>query len=229
MAVRADQRQLPDRLVEVTCDCPHTRLGGKQPVRVERQRRVVAGGGHAPIIGDGAEWGNLDPRWGGVRRPGSHFSLPPPGVRRHTVTMRTMARQLNARRTGSRGSATARVPRGCRRSWRCSAGCSPSSCRRARDERAAPPAAVKTTAATPREAEARGEAGSRCVEIEVTGVGAYDPEGDKSENGGDARLATDGIATTAWKSEHYRIDVPEVRRRARPRCGQAGARRRESS
>ena len=33
---------------------------------------------------------------------------------------------------------------------------------------------------------------------------AYDPEGDKSENGGDARLATDGIATTAWKSEHYR-------------------------
>ena len=28
----------------------------------------------------------------------------------------------------------------------------------------------------------------------VTGVGAYDPEGDKSENGGDARLATDGNA-----------------------------------
>jgi hypothetical protein len=40
--------------------------------------------------------------------------------------------------------------------------------------------------------------------IVVTGVGAYDPEGDKSENGGDAHLATDGNAKTAWKSEHYR-------------------------
>jgi F5/8 type C domain len=40
--------------------------------------------------------------------------------------------------------------------------------------------------------------------IVVTGVGAYDPEGDQSENGGDARLATDGNATTAWKTEHYR-------------------------
>ena len=42
------------------------------------------------------------------------------------------------------------------------------------------------------------------VKIAVTGVGAYDPDGDKSENGQDAGLATDGIATTAWKSEHYR-------------------------
>ena len=42
------------------------------------------------------------------------------------------------------------------------------------------------------------------VKIVVTGVGAYDPDGDKSENGQDAGLATDGIATTAWKSEHYR-------------------------
>jgi hypothetical protein len=40
--------------------------------------------------------------------------------------------------------------------------------------------------------------------IVVTGVGAYDPEGDKSENGGDARLATDGNPKTAWKTEHYR-------------------------
>ena len=38
----------------------------------------------------------------------------------------------------------------------------------------------------------------------MTGVGAYDPEGDRSENGGDARLATDGNAKTAWKTEHYR-------------------------
>ena len=44
----------------------------------------------------------------------------------------------------------------------------------------------------------------QATRIVVTGVGAYDPEGDQSENGGDARLATDGNAKTAWKSEHYR-------------------------
>ena len=38
----------------------------------------------------------------------------------------------------------------------------------------------------------------------ATGVGAYDPEGDRSENDGDARLATDGNRATAWKSERYR-------------------------
>ena len=42
------------------------------------------------------------------------------------------------------------------------------------------------------------------VRISVTGVGAYDPEGDRSENGGDAPLATDGNPATAWKSERYR-------------------------
>ena len=42
------------------------------------------------------------------------------------------------------------------------------------------------------------------VKIAVTGVGAYDPEGDQSENGGDAGLATDGNRATAWKSERYR-------------------------
>jgi len=36
----------------------------------------------------------------------------------------------------------------------------------------------------------------QATRIVVTGVGAYDPEGDQSENGGNA--------TTAWKSEHYR-------------------------
>ena len=38
----------------------------------------------------------------------------------------------------------------------------------------------------------------------MTGVGAYDPDGDRSENGGDAPLATDGNPATAWKSERYR-------------------------
>ena len=42
------------------------------------------------------------------------------------------------------------------------------------------------------------------VKIVVTGVGAYDPEGDRSENDSAAGLATDGIASTAWKTEHYR-------------------------
>ncbi len=42
------------------------------------------------------------------------------------------------------------------------------------------------------------------VAIPVSGVGAYDPEGDQSENGGSAGLATDGNPGTAWKSERYR-------------------------
>ena len=42
------------------------------------------------------------------------------------------------------------------------------------------------------------------VTIDVAGIGAYDPAGDGTENDGDARLATDGNAATAWKSERYR-------------------------
>jgi hypothetical protein len=42
------------------------------------------------------------------------------------------------------------------------------------------------------------------VKIVVTGVGAYDPEGDRTENDGQAGLATDGNPATAWKSERYR-------------------------
>ena len=42
------------------------------------------------------------------------------------------------------------------------------------------------------------------VRIAVTGVGAYDPEGDGSENDSNATLATDGNRVTAWKSERYR-------------------------
>jgi hypothetical protein len=39
--------------------------------------------------------------------------------------------------------------------------------------------------------------------LTLKGIGAYDPEGDGTENDADARLATDGNATTAWKSERY--------------------------
>lgn len=44
----------------------------------------------------------------------------------------------------------------------------------------------------------------KSVRIPVKGIGAYDPEGDRSENDSAAPLATDGILTTAWESERYR-------------------------
>ena len=65
---------------------------------------------------------------------------------------------------------------------------------------AAAPAAEKTqTATTP----APSPKPPATVRVVVRGVGAYDPEGDKSENDSQAPLATDGDPTTAWKSEHY--------------------------
>ena len=39
------------------------------------------------------------------------------------------------------------------------------------------------------------------VRISLTGVSAYDPQGDGTENNADAGLATDGNGATAWKSE----------------------------
>ena len=44
----------------------------------------------------------------------------------------------------------------------------------------------------------------RLVRVPVKGVAAYDPDGDHTENDSQAPLATDGNATTGWKSEHYR-------------------------
>jgi hypothetical protein len=41
------------------------------------------------------------------------------------------------------------------------------------------------------------------VRVVVRGVGAYDPQGDRSENDSQAAFATDGDPATAWKSEHY--------------------------
>jgi hypothetical protein len=65
------------------------------------------------------------------------------------------------------------------------------------------PATPATATPTPKPKPVK-KAAPAAAKIVVTGVGAYDPEGDRSENGGDAGLATDGIASTAWKSEHYR-------------------------
>jgi hypothetical protein len=44
----------------------------------------------------------------------------------------------------------------------------------------------------------------KIVRIPVKGIGAYDPDGDRSENDSAASLATDGVLSTAWKSERYR-------------------------
>ncbi len=44
----------------------------------------------------------------------------------------------------------------------------------------------------------------KSVRIAVKGVGAYDPDGDQSENDSTAGLATDGDLVTAWRSERYR-------------------------
>lgn len=111
-----------------------------------------------------------------------------------------MARQLNARRTGSRGSATARLLAAA--ALVALLGGMLAIIMSAREDDV-PPAAVKTTAVPPA-AKPVVKPPPAAIAIKVTGAGAYDPEGDRSENGGDARLATDGNAKTAWETEHYR-------------------------
>jgi hypothetical protein len=66
------------------------------------------------------------------------------------------------------------------------------------------PATPATATPAPKPKPVKKRTAPAAVKVIVTGVGAYDPDGDRSENGGDARLATDGIAATAWKTEHYR-------------------------
>jgi hypothetical protein len=44
---------------------------------------------------------------------------------------------------------------------------------------------------------------ARPLAVRLTGVGAYDPEGDRHENDDLAPLAVDGNPTTFWKTEHY--------------------------
>jgi predicted Ser/Thr protein kinase len=46
-----------------------------------------------------------------------------------------------------------------------------------------------------------GTAATRTVQL--TALAGYDPEGSGGEHDGDARLATDGITSTAWNTEHY--------------------------
>ncbi len=72
-----------------------------------------------------------------------------------------------------------------------------------REGSGAQPAAVDTTTTTADTAPKPPPVKPKRVRVAVTGVGAYDPEGDRSENDSAAGLATDGTLTTAWKSERY--------------------------
>ncbi len=64
----------------------------------------------------------------------------------------------------------------------------------------APVDATTTTAATtPKTAPTK----PKSVRVAAKAVGTYDPEGDQTENDSAVGLATDGVLTTAWKSERY--------------------------
>jgi len=62
------------------------------------------------------------------------------------------------------------------------------------------PVATTPSATTPSPTQPK----PKSARIPVKGIGAYDPDGDQSENDNEAARATDGILTTAWKSERYR-------------------------
>jgi hypothetical protein len=49
-----------------------------------------------------------------------------------------------------------------------------------------------------------GGGGGTGAAVALTGVRGWDPDGTGGEHDGDAPLATDGVATTAWSTEHYR-------------------------
>ena len=152
---------------------------GKQPVRVERQREDAVGGGHVPIIRDAGGGGN-----------------PPPTAKLQGCMTWRASRHESHPRTRPPGFSPQRG------SSRCSAGWLFIVMGETGDDGGTTAAPTTTTTATATHPRSRSH--PLPTRIVVTGVGAYDPEGDQSENGGDARLATDGNATTAWKTEHYR-------------------------
>jgi hypothetical protein len=144
---------------------------------MQRERGCVVGGGHASIIRDAAGGGNPRPP---VTRKDE--AMPPqPPRRSSTATTRLLAAVGLAALLGG----MAFIVMG----------------ETGDDSKTAAPAPTTKPAATLPPPVKKPPAPTRIV---VTGVGAFDPEGDKSENGGDARLATDGNTTTAWKTEHYR-------------------------
>src|SRR4051794_5937481 len=175
--VRADQRQISCALVEVPGDPAHRRVGRKQPVRVQGQREDAVGGGHVPIIRDARGGGNPRPTAKLARM--HEMSRQPPRRSSNTTTRFLAAAGLVALLGGMAFIVIGETG----------------------DDGGTTAAPTTTKTATAPPPVKKPPPPTRIV---VTGVGAYDPEGDQSENGGDARLATDGNATTAWKSEHYR-------------------------
>ena len=72
-----------------------------------------------------------------------------------------------------------------------------------REGTGAQPAPVDVTTTPTSAAPKPTPAKPKTVRIAAKGVGTYDPEGDQTENDSAVGLATDGILTTAWKSERY--------------------------
>ncbi|HET8813150.1 MAG TPA: hypothetical protein VFM67_11180 [Gaiella sp.] len=71
------------------------------------------------------------------------------------------------------------------------------------DESAAKPPHVPTTGAkTPAREKPRARP-KPAPWVELTAVGAFDPEGDGQERNDEAPLAVDGRPTTFWRTEHY--------------------------
>ncbi len=54
-----------------------------------------------------------------------------------------------------------------------------------------------------------GSGGGSSAPVHLAAAGAYDPVGDGHENDAEARLATDGVASTAWSTEQY-YDAPSL-------------------
>ncbi len=62
---------------------------------------------------------------------------------------------------------------------------------------------TRTVPPPPTTTAARAPAPPKPAAIRLTGVGAYDPQGDQHENDSLAPLAVDGNPSTFWKTEHY--------------------------
>jgi len=72
------------------------------------------------------------------------------------------------------------------------------------DTTAAPTRAVQSEAPPPPAPAARKPKARKPVAIPLRALGAYDPEGDRREQDELVPAATDGNATTAWRTERYR-------------------------
>ena len=151
--------------------------------------------------------------------PARNFRCRRPAFVATLSPMRTMARQLNARRTGSRGSATARLLAAA--GLVALLGGMLAIIMSAREDDAVPPAAVKTTAATPA-TKPVGQATPCCDRDQGHRRRRLRPRGRQVRErrrrpARDRRQREDGVEDRALP-----LDVPQVRRRPRARRRQAG-------